>query len=400
MLRFIHAADLHLGNSGPSTTGFSSHWSELIYQASYTAFQNLVRKAIELNVDFLLLSGDVLDTLNPTLNSQLELINGLKELSKAGIKVFMVGGNHDPLSLKKAQSSLPEGVHFFGAQAETISYVKGGLTLAEITGISFPVAKVSDDLSRLLKPGTKGFQIALLHSNVEGAGKKENYAPSNLDYLTKSGFDYWALGHVHTNAVLSEKPHVVYSGTTQGQHVNETGKKGFYLVEVDKDKVDLEFITTSAYIWERLEVKAPESLNELIEILESLDSSGSKIPRVYRLEIAGRTPLYNELLSQVGDLEERYKEKKSYALESIELDILPDIDFEEVKLEDSLPGEFLREAEKLIAAGKSEEFEGQVAPLYDRLGGILDDLDEEEIESIVNGSIALGLDLFWRGETK
>jgi len=351
-------------------------------------------------VDFLLLSGDVLDTLNPTLNSQLELINGLKELSKAGIKVFMVGGNHDPLSLKKAQSSLPEGVHFFGAQAETISYVKGGLTLAEITGISFPVAKVSDDLSRLLKPGTKGFQIALLHSNVEGAGKKENYAPSNLDYLTKSGFDYWALGHVHTNAVLSEKPHVVYSGTTQGQHVNETGKKGFYLVEVDKDKVDLEFITTSAYIWERLEVKAPESLNELIEILESLDSSGSKIPRVYRLKIAGRTPLYNELLSQVGDLEERYKEKKSYALESIELDILPDIDFEEVKLEDSLPGEFLREAEKLIAAGKSEEFEGQVAPLYDRLGGILDDLDEEEIESIVNGSIALGLDLFWRGETK
>jgi len=48
----------------------------------------------------------------------------------------------------------------------------------------------------------------------------------------------------------------------------------------------------------------------------------------------------------------------------------------------------------------SSELKEQLAPLYDRLGGILDDLDEEEVKSIINGSIALGIELFWRGESR
>ena len=400
MFRFIHAADLHLGNSGPSTSGFSKQWADLIYKATTTAFSNLIDKAIELNVDFVILAGDVLDTANPNLNSQLDLFAGLNKLSRAGIQVFMAGGNHDPLDLKKAQTTLPEGVHLFGERAETIPFVKGGVTLAEITGISFPVAKVSDDLSRQLVPGTKGFQIAVLHSNVKGAGKKENYAPSKLEYLTQSGFDYWALGHVHTRAVLSEKPHVVYPGTTQGTHVNETGEKGCYLVEVENDSVSLQFIPTSAYTWEKLELEAPKTLNEFTELLEGLDELASGAKKVYRLKLTGMTPLYETLITDLKDLEERFKEGKHYVLESVELDILPDVDLEEVKLEESLLGEFLREAERLMALGVSSELKEQLAPLYDRLGGILDDLDEEEVKSIINGSIALGIELFWRGESR
>lgn len=397
MLRFIHASDLHLGNSGPGIVGLSKQWTERISNASYVAFENLINYALEANVDFLLLAGDVLDTSIPTLKSQLELYKGLSRLTQEGIKVFMVGGNHDPLNLKKAKNSLPEGVYLFDKEPQTIPFVKDGITLAEITGISYPVSKVSDDLSVLLKPGNKGFQIALLHTNVVGYGKEDNYAPSDLDKLIKSGFDYWALGHVHTNMVLNKKPYVVYSGTTQGQHINETGPKGFYLVEVDKD-VKMEFVQTSLYCFEKLQVPAPESLDELDKIFGELNKKEVEQPSIYRVIVEGRTPLYDQLKEEVLELEERFKEGINYALESLVLEILPDIDYETIKQEDSLPGEFIREAEKMIAEGYNDEIKEVLDPLYSRYGNIVDVFSEEELESILRASIARGLDLFWRGD--
>ena len=397
MLRFIHAADLHLGNTGPSTLGLSPKWVERIKNASYKAFNNLIDKALELKVDFILLSGDLLDTSTPTLRSQLELYKGLNRLSEANIKVFMVGGNHDPLNLKKAQSEMPNGVHLFGDKPETVSFKKGDLILAEISGISYPTAKVTEDLSLLLKPGSEGFQIALLHTNVAGYGNKDNYSPSELDSLVRTGFDYWALGHVHTKAVLNENPYVVYPGTTQGQHINETGPKGFYLVEVDQ-KVKIEFINSAVYFWENLEFEAFGTLDKLDLAFEELIAKAFEIPRVYRIKIKGRTPLYNELLSEKEELETRFKEASNYALESLVLEILPDLDYTKIKTEESLPGEFLRVAEKLREDGFNEEIKEVLAPLYDKLGDILDPLEANDLETILNGSIALGLDLFWRGE--
>ena len=397
MLRFIHASDLHLGNSGPGTLGLSKDWRERIANAAYQAMDTLIEKAIALEVDFVLFSGDILDTKTPTLRSQLELHRGLTRLSEAGIKVFMAGGNHDPLNISRAQSKLPVGVHFFGAEPETIPFIKDGVTLAEITGISYPVAKVTDDLSLKLKKGSKGFQIALLHTNVAGYGKKDNYAPSSLDKLIKRGFDYWALGHVHTSTILNTKPYVVYAGTTQGNQINEIGPKGAYLVEVDRE-VKIEFIETSAYYWQIKKVPAPETLNELYKALEELDEEAREKPSVIRLIITGRTPLYKELLTGQAELEERFREGKNYALESLQLEILPDIDYEAVKNEESLPGEFLREAEKLLNSEDLKELEEVLTPLYNRVGDLIEPIDQKALESIVSGSVALGLDLFWRGE--
>ncbi len=397
MLRFIHAADLHLGNTGPSTLGLSPKWIERIKNASYKAFNNLIDQALALEVDFILLAGDLLDTSTPTLRSQLELYKGLNRISEANIKVFMVGGNHDPLNLKKAQSEMPEGVYLFGAKPETISFKKKGRTLAQISGISYPTTRVNEDLSLLLKPGDCGFQIALLHTNVSGYGNRDNYSPSELDSLIKKGFDYWALGHVHTKAILNENPYIVYPGTTQGQHINETGPKGFYLVEVDK-KVKMEFINSSVYLWENLELEAFDTLDKLDLAFEELIAKAYEVPRVYRLKIKGRTPLYNSLLSEKEELESRFKEASAYALESLVLEILPDLDYNQIKTEESLPGEFIRTAEKLLEEGFNEEIKEVLAPLYEKHGDRLDPLEADDLKTIINGSVALGLELFWRGD--
>ena len=49
--------------------------------------------------------------------------------------------------------------------------------------------------------------------------------PATLEQLVSHGYDYWALGHVHGFAVLSEAPHIVYSGNLQGRDPRETGRQ-------------------------------------------------------------------------------------------------------------------------------------------------------------------------------
>ena len=62
--------------------------------------------------------------------------------------------------------------------------------------------------------------------------------PCTVNELRAKGYDYWALGHVHTHEVLATSPHVVYSGNTQGRHARETGAKGAVVVEVEDGRVD------------------------------------------------------------------------------------------------------------------------------------------------------------------
>jgi hypothetical protein len=76
----------------------------------------------------------------------------------------------------------------------------------------------------------------------------------------------------------------VYPGNTQSRHRNEKAMKGFYEVSLTKERAELHFITSSAFIYDEIEVSCDGIVhaNELIErIVESLQtyrqSNGSSI---------------------------------------------------------------------------------------------------------------------------
>ena len=43
--------------------------------------------------------------------------------------------------------------------------------------------------------------IGLMHTSLAGAPGHDLYAPCTLADLAASGFDYWALGHIHSASV-------------------------------------------------------------------------------------------------------------------------------------------------------------------------------------------------------
>jgi DNA repair exonuclease SbcCD nuclease subunit len=98
--------------------------------------------------------------------------------------------------------------------------------------------------------------IGVLHTALEGHATHAAYAPCSLAQLAAKGFDYWALGHVHEHAVLSESPSVVFPGNLQGRHIREAGPRGALLVTVVNQRVFVERLYVDVVRWHNLAVDA------------------------------------------------------------------------------------------------------------------------------------------------
>ncbi len=239
-IRFVHAADLHLDTPFQGIARPAPHVADVLRDASLAAWDELVRFTIAQDAVALLLSGDLYDGAQRGVRAQLRVLDGLRELSAAGVQTFIVHGNHDPLGGWSAIREWPPGVHVFAPDAvETVRLVWRGTDVASVHGISYGRRDVTDNLaSRFRRDARAGVQLALLHANVGGSGEHAAYAPCSLSDLQNAGMDYWALGHIHKRAVLKAgHPWVVYPGNLQGRSPkpSETGAKGAYLVEIDTD---------------------------------------------------------------------------------------------------------------------------------------------------------------------
>lgn len=55
------------------------------------------------------------------------------------------------------------------------------------------------------------------------------YAPCSVQDFVGRGYQYWALGHVHTRGPLADDPRIHFPGNLQGRSIRETGPKGCLL---------------------------------------------------------------------------------------------------------------------------------------------------------------------------
>ena len=272
---------------------------------------------------------------------------------------------------------------------------------------------------RAKNPGL--FQIALLHSNCGGNPCHEDYAPARLDELVSSGFDYWALGHVHEQAVLSRDPLVVYPGNTQGRSMRETGPRGCCVVSVDRRRnVTIDLVPLDAIRWASQEVSinglaSVDELDKRIgEAIDGIRESSAGKPTVCCLEITGRGPLSKELRRDqcIPDLLERGRENGLQEplvwLQAICLDCLPEIDLKKRSEADDFLGQLLRvmrEAQAQIpGTGESQEVpDALLEPLddlfsYRRSSKYLEKLDPETSRRLLGEAGLLCVDLLEAGE--
>lgn len=368
----MHAADLHLDSPFRGLLSLPEAMQKEVRESTFKALEQLVRLAVRERADFVLISGDVYDAADRSLRAQLRFHRAVDELAAAGIRVYVVHGNHDPLSGYRAELHWPENILFFGADEvmREPAYNKEGKHVADIYGISYGQAAEQDNLaSRFQASDPSLFNIALLHCNVEGRQGHDNYAPCSKQELIRSGFDYWALGHIHTREILHEAPWIVYPGNPQGRSVKESGPKGAMLVEVSGTKqVSASFHALDCIRWQRLRLDISQMTEER-ELLAGLQHcmkdarlSADGRSSIVRIMIEGRGPLHDVLArsDRISDLLEMMREDAEAEWlrdhsetfiwpEKLELRTRGGWDTERLLEEDSFLGDLLRLSRSLQA---------------------------------------------------
>jgi DNA repair exonuclease SbcCD nuclease subunit len=296
--RFIHTADIHLDSPLKSLALRDPELAELIGNATRQAFVNIIDICLAEQVDALLLAGDLYDGDQTSMKTARFLAAQLARLHEAGIRVFIIRGNHDAMSRITRELTPPESVRIFGGRADFV-LLPSALGDVAVHGISFAQPHAPDTLLPKYKPPVQGaFNIGLMHTSLDGAPGHDVYAPCSAAKLDDSGFDYWALGHIHKRSELRGRATIVMPGMPQGRDINEAGAKSLSLVTVSDDRsIHIEARTTCVAQFEAVTIDLTgiadwrDMLRAIAASLQTARNAVAAEHLVARLHLHGATPL-------------------------------------------------------------------------------------------------------------
>ncbi len=337
MFQFLHAADLHLDSPLTGLARYEGLPAQEIRNASRQALVRLVGCAVERQVRFVILAGDIYDGSWRDAATGLFFAGQMARLRQAGIPVYLIQGNHDAESVMAKSIRLPDNVHSFsGRKAGSVEVPDVPVV---VHGQSFVNRATEANLAAQFPARVNGrFNIGVLHTSLSGFEGHAPYAPCSLDDLAAKGYDYWALGHVHNTQILSRDPYVVFPGNLQGRNIRETGPKGAYVVSVD-DGLRVEecaFVAMGSFQWQRVELDLTGcgDVAELHRRFEAVlravaESGGDDSQVIVRVRFTGATALHATLPGQSdwkNDLRALTTDVSSGRmwLEKIELDLVPE----------------------------------------------------------------------------
>ncbi|WP_316245658.1 metallophosphoesterase family protein [Robertmurraya massiliosenegalensis] len=317
-VKFIHGADLHIDSPMLGLQALPNAIFKRILESTFRAVEHLISAAIEHQVDFVILAGDLFDLEDRSVRAQVFLRKQLERLQKEKMEVFIVHGNHDHLGGNWTKIELPSHVHIFGEDVKTKVFTAKNGTKVHLYGFSYPERHVYErKIQNYKREEGADFHIGILHGNIEGGANHGNYAPFEVKELLVKNFHYWALGHIHQRTILHEEPPIIYPGNIQGRHKNEQGMKGCYVVELKESDVKLDFIETSEIIWMELEIDASDisDFDSLYRIcVEKMDGARMEGRGVLTtIKLTNLNTLDSNLLEDLLDvLQEGEKDEESF----------------------------------------------------------------------------------------
>jgi exonuclease SbcD len=405
---FVHAADLHLDAPFLGIAADDARIGSALAEATYKAFEGIVDLALERSVDFVVIAGDAYNASDKSVRAQRRFREQLRRLDAAGIRSFIVHGNHDPLGGFGADMELPGSVHVFPAgSAERVEAVREGDFVCAVYGRSFGRAAESANLAvEYRREGDDTVAVGLLHANVGGNPDYDAYAPCTLDDLRAGGMDYWALGHIHKHEVLSKDPWVVYAGSPQGLNPKETGRHGCCVVDVTRgggvtmEHVDLAPVSWAASDLDATDADGADDIERIVSEYCRAVRLAEGRPTVVRLALSGRSPAHTALARSgaVADLHEALRREEAVAEPWLWIDRLEDrtstpIDLDALRAGQDFAAELMAVADELAVSTADLEalVAGIVGPVSEKMRGFEPTLAPDELLALARDRCLDGL---------
>lgn len=220
-MRFIHTADIHLG--AVPDKGYP--WSDARKKEITDTFSELIGVCRREKPDLLLIAGDLFH--------RQPLVRELKEVdalfaSIPSTRVVIIAGNHDFISGVSNYNGFEwsHNVTFFEGEEVGSIYFEDINT--EVYGLSFCHRNIREPLLAGVRPVDPGHvNILLAHGGEPGN------LPMNFAELTKAGFDYIALGHIHIPGAVA--PAIRYPGDLEPLDKNDVGERGYIYGEISSE---------------------------------------------------------------------------------------------------------------------------------------------------------------------
>lgn len=244
-LRFVHAADIHLGYEQYNLTERANDFARAY-------LSGVVAHSLETRPDFVLIAGDLFHRANADAWTLRQAMAGLEQLRLAGIPVIAIEGNHDAqqyhknlswmeflcdqellvlLNLDRTENgyrSLPP----FDPDSRRGAWID--IAGARIYGIKYlgaALPRVLEEVAGEIEPGE--FTIMMLHAGLEGQVPHMHGGLSLAQLAPLRGrADYVALGHVHKRVTVEDW--IFNPGSTEINSFEEIDwPHGFFEVQVD-----------------------------------------------------------------------------------------------------------------------------------------------------------------------
>ena len=330
-MRFIHCSDLHLDSR---MEALSLEKTAVRREEITHTFERLVSYAKENGVTAVIIAGDMFDTSRVTIKTKNRIIKAIECAPE--VDFLYLSGNHDDDNFISELEVLPKNLKVF--RNEWTEFTYGDIVISGIVFTSTNVRSVYDSLN--LQP--KNVNILVMHGQVAGYNSEEKAEIISIPLLKDKNVDYLALGHIHSysEGVIDNRGTYAYSGCLDGRGFDETGEKGFILLEVDNKKIKKSFVPFSSRVLCEIEYDVQNcsswlsARDDLIEkVTKELDKSS-----LLKVVLKGRRkPDFDiDKIGLTTLLEERFFFAKVYDKTQL------DVDLNDYALDKSVRGEFVR----------------------------------------------------------
>lgn len=324
-MKILHLSDIHIGSGfchgrvNP-LTGLNTRLEDFVKTLSLC-----IDRALNDGVDLVLFGGDAFPNATPAPYVQEAFAHQFRRLVDADIPTVLLVGNHDQHSQGLGGASLniyrtlavPGFVVGDTLTTHRISTRNGdiqiitlpwltrstlmtrqetqGSSLAEVNQLlTERLQVVIEGEIRRLDPSIPTVLLAHLMADNATLGAERLLAVGKgftlpLSLLTRSCFDYVALGHVHKHQNLnkSNDPPVIYPGSIERVDFSEEKEdKGYVMIDLEKGKVNWEFCPLPVRIFRTIEVdlsKHDDPQAALLKGIAKYDIQDNVVRLIYKL---------------------------------------------------------------------------------------------------------------------
>jgi DNA repair exonuclease SbcCD nuclease subunit len=271
-LKLVHTADWHLGMRFP---GFSSEAQSALMRARMSAVESVLGVAEHENADALLCAGDLFDDPNPTEEWWKPLAEKLRDHRWRGRPIFLLPGNHDPLTSSSVYSVghgfrhlLPNWVHVVDRDDFTFPLGDDAVLYAVPCRSRSGRSDLAENLP-VRAPGDERIRVGMIHGQTFDEVECQTNFPIAKDAAIKRGLDYLAIGDTHSFRLVPPDASVptVYPSAPEPTKFGErdSGNVAVVCITRRRRRAQVAKQRVAHYQWQQSECRSIDELRMLRE---------------------------------------------------------------------------------------------------------------------------------------